>query len=218
MAFAAPVAAEAAEAAGARAAGSAAGRGAGKAAGKAPKSAPKGGGGGGGGPKGGGGKGGGSGGPDLPDLPERGSWRKRSQGRKGGKSKLLKGDAGRWRRMMIAEFIVCVVILGLSPLAKGSGEMGPVRFMKRGSATCGFFIILGLLSSAGKGAAKAGAMFGALVTLVLLVDQREIFGKLAKTLNASSKDDASDAEQASAAAGPDDSVALPDDNPGSVFT
>jgi hypothetical protein len=120
--------------------------------------------------------------------------------------------------MMIGEFIVCVVILGLSPLAKGSGEMGPVRFMKRGSATCAFFIILGLISSAGKGAAKAGAMFGALVTLVLLVDQREIFGKLAKTLNASSKDDTADADQASAAAGPDDSVALPDDNPGSVFT
>lgn len=227
MAFAAPVAAEAAEAVGARAAAGAAGKGAEKAAsgaaGKAaPKSAPKGGGGGGagggGGPKGGGGKGGGSGGPDLPDLPERGSWRKRSEGRKGGKSKLLKGDAGRWRRMMIGEFIVCVIILGLSPLAKGSGEMGPVRFMKRGSATCAFFIILGLLSSAGKGAAKAGAMFGALVTLVLLVDQREIFGKLAKTLNASSKDDTSDAEQASAAAGPDDSVALPGDNPGSVFT
>jgi hypothetical protein len=212
MAFAAPIAAEAAEAAeaaGARAAAGAAGKGAEKAAGGAAVKAPKGG--------GAGGKGGGGGVPDLPGVPEGGSWRKRSEGSgsksKGSGSKLLKGDAGRWRRMMIAEFIICVILLGLSPLAKGVDEMGPVRFMKRGSATCAFFVILGLISSAGKGAAKATAMFGALVTLVLLVDQREAFGKLAKTLNASKDDDAKNAADDAAAQGPDDSVAL-DGQPG----
>lgn len=154
-------------------------------------------------------------------LPERGDWRKRAQQDGGGKSrsggagaKLLKGDAGKYRRMMIAEFIVCAVLLGLSPLAKAPGEMGPVRFMKRGSATCALFVILGLLSSAGKGAAKAAAMFGALVTLVLLVDQREAFGKLAGILNVSEDDEAKDAADAEAGLGPDDSTT--DDAPGSV--
>jgi len=210
MAFAAPIAAEAAEAAGARVAAGAASKGAGKAAGKgagkvAPKGgapAPKGGapaGGGKGGAPAGGGKGKGGGG-DLPDLPEKGSWSKRGSGKSSGGGKAFKGDTGKYRKMMIAEFIVCLLLLGLSPLAKGSGEMGPVRFMKRGTATCAFFIILGLLSSAGKGAAKAASMFGALVTLVLLVDQREAFGKLATIL------DAPDDEASTTAKGPDDST------------
>jgi hypothetical protein len=115
--------------------------------------------------------------------------------------------------MMIAEFLVCVILLALSPLAKKPGEMGPVRFMKRGSATCAFFVVLGLVSSAGKGAARAAAMFGALVTLVLLVDQREAFGKLATTLATTKEDEAADAEAASAQLGPDDSTAV-DDDPG----
>jgi hypothetical protein len=85
--------------------------------------------------------------------------------------------------------------------------------MKRGSATCAFFVILGLISAGGKGAAKAAAMFGALVTLVLLVDQREAFGKLATTLNSTPEDEAADAEAAAAALGPDDSTAT-DDTPG----
>lgn len=210
MAFAAPIAAEAAEAAGARVAAGAASKGAGKAAGKgagkvAPKGgapAPKGGapaGGGKGGAPAGGGKGKGGGG-DLPDLPEKGSWSKRGSGKSSGGGKAFKGDTGKYRKMMIAEFIVCLLLLGLSPLAKGSGEMGPVRFMKRGTATCAFFIILGLVSSAGKGAAKAASMFGALVTLVLLVDQREAFGKLATIL------DAPDDEASTTAKGPDDST------------
>lgn len=210
MAFAAPIAAEAAEAAGARVAAGAASKGAGKAAGQgagkvAPKGgapAPKGGapaGGGKGGAPAGGGKGKGGGG-DLPDLPEKGSWSKRGSGKSSGGGKAFKGDTGKYRKMMIAEFIVCLLLLGLSPLAKGSGEMGPVRFMKRGTATCAFFIILGLVSSAGKGAAKAASMFGALVTLVLLVDQREAFGKLATIL------DAPDDEASTTAKGPDDST------------
>jgi hypothetical protein len=166
---------------------------------------------------GGAGKGGGKGGGLADALGGAGG----TGGGKGGakksgaakSSKALSGAAGKYRKMMIAEFIVCVMLLGLSPLAKGSGEMGPTRFMKRGSATCAFFIILGLISSAGRGAARAAAMFGALVTLVLLVDQREAFGKLATTLAVSKDDDAKDAADQAAAQGPDDSTSA-GDNPG----
>jgi hypothetical protein len=144
------------------------------------------------------------------DLPGKGDWRQRSKDVGGGKpkpkgagSKALSGSSGKYRRMLIAEFIVCVIMLGLSPLAKGSGEMGPVRFMKRGSATCALFIILGLVSSGGRGAARAASAFGALIVVVLLVDQREAFGSLATLLTA---DDEGDAEKAGAGLGPDDST------------
>lgn len=141
------------------------------------------------------------------DLPGRGDWRQRAKDVGGGKpkpkSKALTGSSGRYRRVLIAEFIVCVMLLGLAPLAKERGELGPVRFMKRGSATCALFIILGLISSGGRGAAKASAAFGGLVTLVLLVDQREAFGSLATVLAAQDDDDA---EKAAAGQGPDDSA------------
>lgn len=151
------------------------------------------------------------------DLPGRGKGRRQAQSggtSRGGGARLLKGDAGKSRRMLIAEFIICVMILGLSPLAKGPGEMGPVRFMKRGSATCALFIILGLVSSMGKGAARAASAFGALVTLVLLVDQREIFGKLAHTLAVSKDDEAADAADYAASQGPPDDPAAGDEGAG----
>lgn len=154
-----------------------------------------------------------------PPKPQKGDWRARSQegGKGGGKgSTLFKGDAGRARKMMIGEFIICIVLLGLSPLA-AEKDMGPIRFMKRGSATCAMFIVLGLVSALGKGAARASAMFGALVTLVLLVDQRGAFGKLAATLNRSKDDDARDAAFLEDGAGPDDSTAT-DEEPGVAAT
>lgn len=207
---AAPAAAGAASGGGAAAAGAGARAGAsGAGAGARSKAATSGGG---GAAKGGGGGGAGA---QVPDLPERGSWRKRSEegggkkkgSGKGAASKALAGSAGKYRRILIAEFIVCVIILGLSPLAKKPGEMGPTRFMKRGSATCALFVILGLVSAMGRGAGKAAAAFGGLVTVVLLVDQREAFGKVATMLNASDEDADADA---AAALGPDDST---DDGP-----
>jgi len=140
--------------------------------------------------------------PDL-DMPER-PWKDRGQKKPAaGRTRPATRSQGTYRRALIAEFIVCMLLLGLSPLAKGPGEMGPVRFMKRGTATAAFFVILGLVSSAGAGAAKAAAMFGGLVTLVLLVDQREAFGKMAQLLNA--PDEGGEADPASGF-GPDEST------------
>lgn len=148
----------------------------------------------------------------APDLPERGSWRGRAAGAT--KKGMGSGSVGKWRRVLIAEFVVCVVLLGLSPLAKGSGEMGPARFMKRGTATCALFVILGIVSAFGAGAAKSSAAFGGLVTLVLLVDQREAFGRMATLLNAPD-DDEGGAD--TIGVGPDDSTAT-DEGPDLVAT
>lgn len=204
MAMAAPVAASAGRAAAGKAAGStagkaAAGRAAGGKAAAAASAVPTGG----GGPKKPGG------GPDL-EMPDR-PWRGRGESK--GKSRTGKvlsapGAQGRYRRMLIAQFIVCMLLLGMSPLAKKAGEMGPVRFMKRGTATCFMFIVLGLISSFGAGAARAAAMFGGLVTIVLLVDQREAFGKVATLLAAEDKHEVVEVHPG---VGPDDSTDAPDE-------
>lgn len=83
-------------------------------------------------------------------------------------------------RALIAEFLVAMVILGLSPLADPEGTSSPRDWVKRASATCGLFLVLGLVASVGPRTARAAAGFGGLVVLVLAIDQRSIFGVLAQ--------------------------------------
>lgn len=90
--------------------------------------------------------------------------------------------AGPGRQVLIAEFVVCVVILALSPLTDKHRTDGPAAFMRRGSALCGLFLILALASTGGRGAAKVAAGFGALVTVSLIVSSRDIFVTLAQKL------------------------------------
>ncbi len=85
-------------------------------------------------------------------------------------------------RLLVAEFLLCIVILALSPLARPKDEVKPRDWMKRGSAMCGVFMLLGLLSGAGQKAGKVAVAIGGLITVVLVVDQREIFGVLTKRL------------------------------------
>jgi hypothetical protein len=84
------------------------------------------------------------------------------------------------RKVLLAEFCSCMVVLAFSPLTGKSPSAG--AFMKRGSAIMGVFFLLGLVATAGRGAARASAAFGGLVTLVLLVSDRSIFTVLAKKL------------------------------------
>lgn len=86
----------------------------------------------------------------------------------------------RTRRIIVAEFLICMIIVGLSPLTpKRKDETWP--FMaKRLTAIMGVFLILGLLSAAGRGAAKFAAGVGGLVTLGLLLAERDLFTQAAK--------------------------------------
>lgn len=213
MAMAAPVAASVGRAAAGKVAQSAAGKGAQSVAGKGAQVAAGG--------AGGGGKAGaaaagmaGGGGPKKKglgdvDLPEKKGGGGAKKGASWGKKQLTTGSSAKYRKALVAEFIICTLLLGLSPLGRPSGDLGPIRFMKRGSATCAFFVILGITSSFGVGAARAAAMFGGLVTLVLAIDQRSAFGKTAELLNARDEDDAA---APSAAVGPSDDT----DSPGDV--
>lgn len=87
------------------------------------------------------------------------------------------------QRALVAEFTVCILILAFSPLAVAANEITPRAWIKRGSAMCGVFLLLALVSSVGPRTARASVAFGALVTLVLLVDQRSIFTVLAERFN-----------------------------------
>jgi hypothetical protein len=88
----------------------------------------------------------------------------------------VRGNGGA-RKAIVAEFAVCVVIAALSPMT--DVNEAPGKWMKRMAAIMGLFFILGLVSAAGRGPAKAAAGFGGLVTVVLALSERDLFTKLA---------------------------------------
>lgn len=92
------------------------------------------------------------------------------------------GPGSTHRRILVAEFAACMVMLAFSPLADPDGTDKPVPFMKRASAIMALFFVLGLISTAGRGAGRAAAGLGGLVTLVLLINQRNVFTVLAAKL------------------------------------
>lgn len=98
-----------------------------------------------------------------------------------------RGDTTTTRRLLVAEFVVCVIVLAFSPLTAPEGEpMAPGAWMKKGSAICGLFLFLGLVSTIGRGGAKVATSFGGLVVLVLMVNERAVFGVLAKKFSSPS--------------------------------
>lgn len=89
---------------------------------------------------------------------------------------------GNARRLLIAEFTLCMVVLAFSPVTDTAKTEKPGTFMKRASAVMGVFFILGLISTAGRGASKAAAGFGGLMTVTLLISSRSIFTVLTAKL------------------------------------
>lgn len=69
------------------------------------------------------------------------------------------------RKLLTAEFIACMAVLGLGTVLAPSGSKdGIPRAMIKGSALCGLFLLLALVASAGKSSAKAATAIGTLVT------------------------------------------------------
>jgi len=89
------------------------------------------------------------------------------------------------QRLVVVEFVVCMVIVALTTMTDEHREESPAVWMRRMSALMGVFLVLGLLSAAGQGAAKAAAGFGGLITVALLVSERNLFVQLAKVFGAS---------------------------------
>lgn len=91
----------------------------------------------------------------------------------------MRADSAGPRRILLAEFTVCAAIAALSPLTDAKRTEAPGDWMKRMTAIMGLFFILSLISAAGRGSAKMAAGLGGLVTIVLMISQRDLFTKLA---------------------------------------
>jgi hypothetical protein len=96
-----------------------------------------------------------------------------------------RASLGPARQLLVAEFVVCIIISAFSPLTRkhadqlDPGKDAAVKWIKQGTAICGLFLVLSLISAAGKGAAKMAAGFGGIVTMALLLNDRDIFTVLA---------------------------------------
>lgn len=82
------------------------------------------------------------------------------------------------RRIIVAEFLICMIIIALSPMTDRRKDELPTAFMKRMTAVMALFFILGLTSNAGRGAAKLAAGFGGLVSVTLAISNRDLFMKI----------------------------------------
>lgn len=94
-------------------------------------------------------------------------------------SKQSAGPGSPARRVLVAEFALCMVLVAFSPVTEAKQSESPAAWMKRASAVMAVFFVLGLIASGGRGAGRAAAGFGGLVTLGLAISSRSIFTVLA---------------------------------------
>lgn len=83
------------------------------------------------------------------------------------------------RRALVAEFAICAVIVALSPMTDKARTEKPGDWMRRMTALMGIFFILGLVSTGGRWGARAAAGFGGIVTVGLVVSERNLFNVIA---------------------------------------
>lgn len=86
------------------------------------------------------------------------------------------GNALGGQKMIVSEFIVCMLILGIRPLVGQTTGAGD--WIRKGGACSLLFLILGVAGSGGARASKIAAAFGGLITLALLISDRAVFGQL----------------------------------------
>lgn len=79
-------------------------------------------------------------------------------------------------KVLVAEFIACMVLVGLGPIV-GTTTDG-VAWLKKGAAVTGLFLVLALVATGGPRSSKIAAAFGGLCTLALLINSHEIFGAI----------------------------------------
>lgn len=112
--------------------------------------------------------------PDLPDLKPGG----------------LGGN-----RVLVAEFVACMVVVGLGPLLNQTDSAA--AWLKKGAAVTGVFMVLSLIASGGARASRICAAFGGLVTLGLLVNDRALFTRIVDLLGGAGGADTTEEEDVS---------------------
>lgn len=80
------------------------------------------------------------------------------------------------RRLLMAEFLLCTVVLLLGTLTSDpeDGKSAAPRAMVKGSAFALVFFLLALLGSGGKGPAKAATAVGTLVTVAYTMTSSDV--------------------------------------------
>lgn len=101
------------------------------------------------------------------------------------------------RHLLIAEFLVCFIVLALSPVV---GDVSAGTWMKKGTATAMLFVALSLIGETGPRTKNAVTALGGLITLTVLVTHRDIFTMISGKFGGQSKS-AADAGAQSAAQG-----------------
>jgi hypothetical protein len=79
------------------------------------------------------------------------------------------------RRMLVAEFVVCTVILALSPLSAKHKDDDVVKWMARGGAISVVFLVLGLVAAISDKAGRVAAAMGLTIMVGLLVSDADVF-------------------------------------------
>lgn len=96
---------------------------------------------------------------------------------------------GRVRRLLVVEFMICLIIVGLTPMTAAGRDQQPGTWMRRMTAVLGVFFVLGLISAAGAGGAALAAGLGGLITVTVAVSKRDVFTAIAAAVGASSPTD-----------------------------
>jgi hypothetical protein len=102
---------------------------------------------------------------------------KAAAGRKG-KSGPARALGWAWsgnRQVLLAEFTLCLVVLGLGVLLAPQGQKnGATRGLIKASGLCGLFFLLALVASGGQGAAKGATALGTLVTAAYVFTSSDV--------------------------------------------
>lgn len=79
------------------------------------------------------------------------------------------------RKLLTAEFIACLIVLGLGTLLAPEGSKdGMPRAMVKGSALSALFLVLALVASGGKSPAKVATALGTLVTASYVLTSSDV--------------------------------------------
>ena len=97
----------------------------------------------------------------------------------GGKGKRAAGG----NKALVAELVVCMALLILSPLIAKGGDITAAKFMKKGSATLGVFVVLGIISTTGQTGRKVASGLGMLMTLTVLLNERSVFATITEMVS-----------------------------------
>jgi hypothetical protein len=89
------------------------------------------------------------------------------------------GRGSRPRQLLVMEFVTCAGILLFAPVSDKHAGDKPADWLRRSSALALLFLMLGLLATAGPKVGRLAASLGGLVTLTLLVSERDVLTQLA---------------------------------------